>query len=186
MRFVTVAAMAVTATLLTSGCASTPAGPLAAAGVRNYEVVDAQLQRGAQPTAEGVATLASRGVTTIIDLRPRRESPARFDAEQKATAGVVHFESIPLSNWFAPRERDVERILAIIGNAAGQPVFVHCQRGADRTGTVVAIYRISHDCATADVAIREARGHGMAWWQFLMRRFVRKWDRERRPERCEH
>jgi protein tyrosine phosphatase (PTP) superfamily phosphohydrolase (DUF442 family) len=157
---------------------------LAASGVRNYDVVDAHLRRGGQPTAEGVATLAKVGVATIIDLRPRWEAPSPFDAERAAATHIARFESIPLSNWLAPREHDVERILGVIGEADAQPVFVHCHRGADRTGTIVAIYRIMNDCATVDDAIRDARAHGMAWWQVPMRRFIRRWDRTRRPERC--
>lgn len=178
-------APALAALVLMAGCASSPAGALAADGVHNYDVVDARLRRGGQPTAAGVATLAGAGVVTIIDLRPRWEAPAPFDAERAAAAThVARFESIPLSNWFAPHERDVERILAIVGEADAQPVFVHCHRGADRTGTIVAIYRIMHDCASVDDVIRDARAHGMAWWQWPMRRFIRRWDRTRRPERC--
>ena len=171
--------------MLASACVSTPAGPLVGSGVRNYHEVDEQLRRGAQPTADGVVKLSSLGIVTIINLRSRSSAPEAFDAE-KATADVrmVHYETIPLSNWFAPREGDVERILQIINDPARQPIFVHCQRGADRTGTIVAIYRIMHDCKTADEAIREARQHGMGWWHFPMRRFIRTWYRSKQPQEC--
>lgn len=176
--------VAAAALVLASACASTPAGPLVHAGIRNYEKVDEQLSRGAQPTAAGVKKLGELGLVTIINLRPRSSAPKPFDAEKAAAAGRIAYEPIPLSNWLAPNERDVERILQIVDDPARHPVFVHCHRGADRTGTIVAIYRIMHDCTSAGDAIREARTHGMAWWQFPMRRFIREWYRAKRPERC--
>jgi tyrosine-protein phosphatase SIW14 len=178
-------AIALAALMLGSACATTPRGPLVADGVRNYEKVDEKLQRGAQPTVAGVNKLADLGVTTIIDLRSPYESRTRFDDERAtASARTLHFKTIPVSNWLAPPEADVLQILQIIDDPASDVVFVHCQRGADRTGTIVAIYRIMHDCRSAEEAIREARDHGMAWWQFPMRRFIRAWDRTRRPDRC--
>jgi protein tyrosine phosphatase (PTP) superfamily phosphohydrolase (DUF442 family) len=172
------------AVILASACASTPAGPLADAGIRNYEKVDEQLSRGAQPTAEGVKKLSELGLVTIINLRPASVNSAQVDTEKAVAAGRIGYERIPLSNWHAPKEHDIEYILQIIDDPHRHPVFVHCHRGADRTGTIAAIYRIMHDCTSADNAIREARAHGMAWWQFPMRRFIREWHRARRPERC--
>lgn len=173
------------AVLLTSACASTPAGPYALAGVRNYVEVNEVLSRGAQPTAEGVGKLASLGMVTIINLRGESDHPAATNAEKAAASTLnKHYQSVPLSNWFAPREDDVVRVLRIIDDAAGQPVFVHCQRGADRTGTIVAIYRIMHDCWTAEDAIREAKERGMGWWQLPMRRFIRRWYQSKQPQPC--
>jgi protein tyrosine phosphatase (PTP) superfamily phosphohydrolase (DUF442 family) len=176
---------AIVVAFLAVGCASTPRGPIVADGVRNYDEVSQTLSRGAQPTSAGVETLAGLGLVTIINLRPEWESRETFRLERN-TAGrlMKRYESIPLSNWRAPREADVARILAVIDDPATQPVFVHCQRGADRTGTVIAIYRITHDCWSAEEAIREARAHGMAWWQLPMRRFIRRWYASQRPAGC--
>jgi protein tyrosine/serine phosphatase len=33
----------------------------------------------------------------------------------------------------------------MLQNKSRGPIFIHCRRGADRTGTVVALYRIEHD-----------------------------------------
>jgi tyrosine-protein phosphatase SIW14 len=172
-------------TLLATACATSPAGPLAGAGIRNFVEVNRELSRGAQPTAEGVATLSSRHIVTIVNLRPRRSNRHAFDDERAAAdhAGIA-YRNKPLSNWHAPAASDVEEILSVIGDPAMQPVFVHCQRGADRTGTIVAAYRINHDCWTAERAIREARDHGMGWWQFPMRHFIRKWYDGRRGQPC--
>jgi tyrosine-protein phosphatase SIW14 len=172
-------------TVIASACATTPAGPLAGAGVRNFVEVNGELSRGAQPTEEGVATLTSRHVVTIVNLRPRREDHNAFDNEEAAAHRFnVTDKHEPLSNWLPPSTSAVEEILSVIGNPAMQPVFVHCKRGADRTGTIIAVYRISHDCWSAEQAIREAREHGMGWWQFPMRRFIQRWYDARKDQPC--
>jgi tyrosine-protein phosphatase SIW14 len=174
----------VLAVLLATACA-TPRGSLAKAGIRNYDEVNKQLSRGAQPSSEGIKELANRGLITIINLRPESEDPTATDREKAEAQNLMqHYEPVPLSRWCAPREKDIAHILNIISDPAEQPVFVHCQRGADRTGTVVAIYRITHDCWSAEEAIREARQHGMGWWSFPMRRFIRTWYRTKRAQPC--
>ncbi|QYM78746.1 hypothetical protein K0B96_15800 [Horticoccus luteus] len=52
-------------------------------------------------------------------------------------------------------------------------MFIHCQHGADRTGTIIACYRIRHDGWTADAALAEAKRYGMSEWEFGMKDFVR-------------
>jgi protein tyrosine phosphatase (PTP) superfamily phosphohydrolase (DUF442 family) len=173
------------AALLLAGCASTPPGPLARLGLPNFERVDASLYRGGQPTTAGLAELARLGVATVVDLRRIGESPPSR-AEEQATAAQLRLEYLPvrLSPIAAPRREAVEALLAAIGDPARQPIFVHCKRGADRTGTVIALYRVSRQCWSAEQAIAEARRHGMAWWEFAMRRFVRAWQREVATRGC--
>lgn len=162
--------------VMATACASTPVGPLASGGVRNFDQVNRDLSRGAQPTAAGVAALAQLHVATIVNLRPENEDRRAFSAEKSAADRLnITDVPVPLDNWKAPSADQVRQVLAIISDPAKQPVFVHCQRGADRTGTVIAIYRIVHDCWTADRAIQEAREHGMGWWQLPMKRFIRQW-----------
>ena len=72
----------------------------------------------------------------------------------------------------APSDEQVARVMSIINDPDNQPVFVHCKRGADRTGTIGAIYRISHDGWTADRAIAEARLYGMSWAEFGMKSYI--------------
>jgi tyrosine-protein phosphatase SIW14 len=47
-----------------------------------------------------------------------------------------------------------------------QPVFVHCQAGKDRTGLVVAVYRILVDGWSVDDAISERKTFGATdFWE---------------------
>jgi tyrosine-protein phosphatase SIW14 len=67
-----------------------------------------------------------------------------------------------------PRDA-VARFLDIVDEPAHGPVFVHCKRGADRTGAFVGLYRIVRQGWGLDRAYDEARDIGMRWWYFAVR-----------------
>ncbi len=141
----------------------------------NFHQVNENLYRGGQPTEEGIKQLAGQ-VKTIVYLRGLDE---REKTEEKwAKASNIGFKSFPLSNWFSPKDSQIKDILAFINDPQNQPVFVHCQRGADRTGTVIAVYRISHDGKTAKEAIDEAKKFHLGWWQFWMKDFIKDYYRD--------
>jgi protein tyrosine/serine phosphatase len=56
---------------------------------------------------------------------------------------------------FYPVTGDVVRFLKIVTDPNHTPVFVHCQHGADRTGTMCAVYRIAVQGWSKDEAIAE-------------------------------
>jgi protein tyrosine/serine phosphatase len=136
----------------------------------NFHRVSDQLYRGAQPFGGGMKKLSELGIKTVINLRGPDD---RISGEQKETesAGLRYF-NIPMPGLSAPSDEQVARVMAIINNPDNQPVFIHCKRGSDRTGTITAIYRISHDGWTADRAIAEARRNGMSWAEFGMRTYI--------------
>lgn len=141
----------------------------------NFSQVNKNFYRGAQPTESGVKELAKIGVKTIIDLRGEDEK-AKNEEIWARNAGI-NFISVSLSNWFKPKGAEIEQIIKDINAPENQPVFVHCKRGADRTGTIVAVYRISHDNYTAKQAIEEAKHFDFGWWQFWMKDFINDYYR---------
>ncbi len=136
----------------------------------NFQQVNANFYRGAQPTEDGVKELAKMGVKTIIDLRGE-DKLSEKEAIWAKNAGIK-FIPVSLSNWFKPKTADIENVIKQIDAPENQPVFLHCKRGADRTGTVVAVYRISHDDYTAKQATDEAKKFGFGWWQFWMKDYI--------------
>jgi protein-tyrosine phosphatase len=59
-------------------------------------------------------------------------------------------------------------------HARGKKVFVHCRRGADRTGVMVALYRITFDHWSADQAVEEMKEfHYASFILWHLARFVR-------------
>jgi len=141
------------------------------AGVENFYKVDDQVYRGAQPSAAGFGSLAKLGVKTVIDLREIGEhSQAGEEAIVKALG--MQYVSIPLRKMATPDNGVVSRILGLLNDTTSAPVFVHCKRGADRTGAIIACYRISHDSWEPKRALSEARGDGMSIFQRSMQKYV--------------
>lgn len=136
----------------------------------NFSQVKENLYRGGQPTEAGVKELAKIGVKTIIDLRGEDENAGK--EKTWAQAAGIKFVPVNLSNWFKPKTSDIEGVIKEIDAPENQPVFVHCKRGADRTGTVMAVYRISHDNYTAKQALDEAKKFDFGWWQFWMKDYI--------------
>jgi tyrosine-protein phosphatase SIW14 len=136
----------------------------------NLHQVDQKVYRGAQPTDAGFQTLAKMGVRTIIDLRGPEHSESH--EKQVVEAAGMRYVSIPMKGMIEPSENQISGALTVMNNPDAGPVFVHCRRGADRTGAVVACYRISHDAWDAIHALREAKADGMSVFEAALRRYV--------------
>jgi tyrosine-protein phosphatase SIW14 len=132
--------------------------------IDNFGQVNRYLYRGAQPEGSDYNDLSALGVKVVIDL----EQTGRSDEEQKVTAAGMKFYRIPMSDRRTPEPGQIDQFLKIVGDAAGQPVFVHCHGGRHRTGTMVAVYRMTHDGWDIDRAYQEMKqyrftttfGHG--------------------------
>jgi protein tyrosine/serine phosphatase len=136
----------------------------------NFHKVNDGLYRGAQPKAGGLQKLRTLGIKTVINLRD--DDAREQNEEREAKASGLEYFNIPLSNKSAPSDAQIEQALKLINTPANQPVFVHCKRGADRTGTIIATYRISHDGWTGERATAEAKHYGMGFWQLGMKDFI--------------
>jgi protein tyrosine phosphatase (PTP) superfamily phosphohydrolase (DUF442 family) len=148
-------------------------------GVPNFYRVTTNLYRGAQPTAEGMARLKAMGIRTIVNLRA-------FHSDVRKLAGSdLKGERLRTEPWHGEVE-DVVRFLKIVANTNNLPAFVHCERGADRTGVMCAMYRVAVCGWRKDEAIREMTRGGFGFspaWQNLIR-FVRRADMEELKRRA--
>lgn len=108
---------------------------LEAPGLSNFHKVSDTLYRSAQPTAEGFRSLKALGVVTVVNLRSFHS-----DRREIGSTGLA-YEHIYMKAWH-PEHEEIVRFLQIVNDPRRQPVLVHCQHGADRTGTMVAVYRI--------------------------------------------
>ena len=143
-------------------------------GIDNFYKVDEHVYRGAQPTAEGLAYLAKIGVKTVVDLRRPDERSAQ--EAQTVTALGMHYVNVPMSGLTPPTEAEITKILALLEDTNTGGVFVHCKRGADRTGTVIAAYRIDHSHWDNYQALREAMSCGMAFFQLPRQNYIREFQ----------
>jgi tyrosine-protein phosphatase SIW14 len=135
-------------------------------GVHNFHQVDEHVYRGAQPHGEGFADLAKLGIRTVIDLRGEKSEVTAVEH-----AGM-HYVRLPWSGYKAPADSQIAAVLSLLNDSSAWPVFVHCRRGADRTGTAIACYRITHDHWTNQQALAEAKTFGMSSMETAMQRFI--------------
>jgi uncharacterized protein (TIGR01244 family) len=147
----------------------------------NFHQVNENLYRGAQPRPGGVKKLSELGIKTVINLRGASDETRKQQAEAEAS-GMRYF-NIPMSALGRPSDEQVERALAIIDTRENWPVFVHCQRGADRTGMIIAVYRISRERWTEEQAITEAKRFGMAGIQFRKKGYISDYYKRRQDAR---
>ncbi|HXF06462.1 MAG TPA: protein tyrosine phosphatase family protein [Blastocatellia bacterium] len=128
------------------------------------------LYRSGQPSEEGFKKLAAMGIRTVIDLRGAGKR-ARKERALVESLGM-RYENVPLSNLRRPTDDQIRRIFEVIADPKARPVLVHCRRGEDRTGVVVALYRILYEGWEAEHAYREMRRFGFKWYLWGMKGYV--------------
>lgn len=160
------------AMLLLAGCAGMGSHP-AQDPLAHFYQVDEGLYRGAQPTAEGFRRLKALGVKTVVSLRAYgHEARSRGDERHFVESLGMRWASLPMRMYWRPSEPQVQEFLAIALDPDQQPVFVHCQHGEDRTGALVAVYRVVKQGWAPDRAYTEARALGLAGWNPFIRRLI--------------
>jgi protein tyrosine phosphatase (PTP) superfamily phosphohydrolase (DUF442 family) len=101
----------------------------------NFSRVSDTLYRGAQPGPEGFAELKRMGVRTVVNLRDHHS-----DRDDIRGLGL-RYVHIPCETS-DPELDQVVTFLQVVTDPANQPAFVHCMHGSDRTGMMVASYRM--------------------------------------------
>lgn len=170
---------------LSAGCQTAPAVPPQACsesqpctttpatrGIENFSKVSNSLYRGAQPTEAGYETLRRLGIRSIVTLRL-----IDHDSDDLQNAG---FQTYHISfKHVHPETEDVLKFLTIVTDPKNQPVFVHCREGEDRTGMMVAVYRMVIQDWPKKKAIREMKQMGFNPWNKPIERYLRKMNIEK-------
>ena len=132
---------------------ATWAKPVDVPGAPNLHQVSKTLYRSAQPTREGMAGLEKLGVRTVLNLRS-------FNSDRGEIKGTkLGYEHLTMKAWH-PEYKEAVAFLKLVNDPAKTPVLVHCQHGADRTGTLCAIYRVAVQGWTKEEAVREMTDGG--------------------------
>jgi protein tyrosine/serine phosphatase len=125
-------------------------------GIPNLYKVSEDLYRSGQPTAKGMRSLNIMGIRTVVSLRS-------FYSDLSKIGGTeLGYEHIRFKTWH-PEERQIIKFLYIVTDNRKTPVLVHCQHGADRTGTMCAIYRIAVEGWTKEDALKEMTEGGFGF-----------------------
>lgn len=124
--------------------------------IDNFGRIAPGITRGAQPSDKALAMMAKDGVKTIIDLRMNGSGTENEEATTNRLG--MKYVHIPMT-LFTPNTQQVAQFLSIVNSPANLPAFVHCRQGADRTGTLVAIYRRKVQGWDFDKTYTEMREH---------------------------
>ena len=137
-----------------SAFSATPSRPttwaeaVAGAHVPNLYRVEPDLLRSAQPDLAGFKELSALGIKSVLDLRAGH-------ADAKEAGGIVlRFLHIPMRAW-SLHDDQVVAALKILADKSNRPLLVHCRQGADRTGAILALYRVVVQGWTKEDALKE-------------------------------
>lgn len=139
-----------------------PAAPLDGFQLRRFDRVDQTVYRSGQPSAEQLRELSTRyGIRAVLKLN---------GGADPVPPGVSILHR-PLSVMSEPDPAALRSILDDL-EASPKPVLVHCTHGEDRTGLVVALYRMRHG-VPAEVAYADMVRHGFHPYPGVWRAWLR-------------
>jgi len=141
----------------------------------NFSQVNSGLFRGARLTSvEALDYLKSIGIKNIVNLQggdlnsryakiiPWAEPGERpeviageKDAAINAGIGYLHAPLNSLEPVTTEEDKAIDEVLEFMHNKNNQPVFIHCEHGADRTGLLVALYRVKYEKMDVESARKE-------------------------------
>lgn len=146
--------------------------------IHNFGRINAGLYRGGQPSDEQFKELAALGIKTVVSLRSGKLT-ASLERQVVERLGMcfVHF---PFTYFNIPRENEIESLFDLLEDTSKLPIFVHCLHGADRTGLMIALYRIQRMNWNLTGAYNEMKSFG--FHAFRLPHF--KWELERHANRA--
>jgi tyrosine-protein phosphatase SIW14 len=161
-------------TSLSDNPSPSPAEKISIPSVHNAGKINEHLYRGSQPDLSELYQLKKLGVNIIIDLRA--ESPRTAEEERiRAEALGMRFHRIPIGGFSNPTTSDLVHFFQILRDSPDQSIFVHCEFGRDRTGVMIAAYRIAFEHWSSEQAISEMMRFGFNRpWHPSMLAFIRR------------
>ena len=126
--------------------------PVEAKTILNLYMVDTGVYRCAQPDVNAFAELEQMGIQSVLNLR------YLCSDNKPASATGLTLLHVKMAASNCDWDKVVES-LRIIKNRKG-PIAIHCKHGSDRTGLVLALYRIVFQGWSKDAAIDELENGG--------------------------
>jgi len=117
--------------------------------IPDFGEVTPTLYRGAQPKKQGFEALAKLGIQIVVDLRGDRDN----EREEVTRLGMQY---VPM-HWQCsfPKDKIFAAFITLIRTNPRKKIFVHCRVGDDRTGMMVAAYRMAEQGWSAEKAENE-------------------------------
>jgi tyrosine-protein phosphatase SIW14 len=130
-------------------------------GLPNFGHVTENLYRGGQPSSDGFKELHSMGVEMVVNFR---DEHAEIETEKHEVEAVgIKYVGIPWNASDEPSSAQIVEFLDLVRAHPNTKIFVHCRRGADRTGTMIAAYRIAVEHKSVAETISEMHQYHYDW-----------------------
>jgi tyrosine-protein phosphatase SIW14 len=134
-----------------------------------------QVYRSGQMTAEGFAeAVRELHIRTIINLQDDFPDPdietsflSGHSIKESELCGRLKVKFVAISPDLVSRRQvgqrrpeAIEQFLAVMDDKSNYPVLMHCRAGLNRTGMMVALYRMEYDGWSSQHALQEALYNG--------------------------
>lgn len=121
----------------------------------NFYEVDTGVYRSEMPIADDVASMTAQNIKTVINLQYKNR-----DKDAKIFDNTITLINEPILTWQARPAQIARSLYAIEQGKAKGGVLVHCYHGADRTGIVIAMYRVIYQGWDIEMARHEMKRGG--------------------------
>lgn len=127
-----------------------PAAAQARAGIglgsvdRSFRIekLDEGIYLGSAPRSRSdIARLKALGVQHVIDIRSFKVLASAVESRRASRCGI-DYDRIP-TGFFPTRKQTVSCVLSLLNRKPHGTIFFHCNLGSDRTGLIVALYRVN-------------------------------------------
>jgi tyrosine-protein phosphatase SIW14 len=142
----------------------TPAEKVNLQPFNNLYKINDSIYRSEQPTKKGMQALQQLGIKTVLNFRNHHNDVG----ETKHTRLVI--ERLPQNTNKISQEFIISALKII--QQSKKPILIHCLHGSDRTGVVIAAYRMVYENWTKEEAIAELRekqfGYHETWFPHIV------------------
>lgn len=129
---------------------------------RNFAKVNDCLYRGGLPSVSDLHELKKMGLKTVVDFN------VRGHPEEKLTCRKIGLRYIhkPWTAWWHHSliwnyyGNIAEEFLIDVNDPSLHPLYIHCLHGRDRTGMLIAVYRMVCEGWTFREALKEMKRFG--------------------------
>lgn len=134
--------------------------PIKVQGADNFYKVSETLFRSEQPTEDGMKNIEAFGIGTVISLRSRQKD---VELAKNTELNLIH---VSMRAW-NPKYEDAVKVMHFLNpnnpETNKKPILIHCYHGADRTGMMVALYRMVYQNWEREEALNEMLNGGYGY-----------------------
>ncbi len=131
------------------------AAPVIESMLGNFYKVSDKVYRSAQPDSKVFKDISGMGISAILNLRNHHTD------NDEAKGSMIKLYHVKMNAGSITPDQLLEALI-IIKDSPG-PILVHCWHGSDRTGAVIAAYRMVFQNWTRTQAIDELKNGGYGY-----------------------